>query len=120
MNFDYCSNDTTAILLDEKVELRMKKWWLPVTIGIICFFMLFACSDEARTDEKIMQEVQKLIKKEERFETVQVNVRNNIVILTGQCEGEGCSKDLVKKVKTSDGVNGVENDITEGALLPNY
>lgn len=91
----------------------------------LCFAFLIslqciACTSETRTDSEILKDVQELVQKNEDYETVHVVVRNNLVILTGQCEGENCSDKLEKEIKEIEGVMAVESDLFEGAELPNH
>ena len=87
--------------------------------GIFFLAFLFSCNSgssdtEPRTDAEVEKTVMEQLDTLPGYGAVQVEVRNGIAYLTGQCEGAGCAERLSTAIKKIDGVMAVENDITEG------
>lgn len=78
------------------------------------FLLLFSCGQKL-TDAAVQEEVTETLKEFQGADAVHAVVRDGIVFLTGQCRGQGCSMRLVTALEKLDGVQAVENDVTEGA-----
>lgn len=91
-----------------------KNYW---QLLLLPLFWLAACGDK-RSDQQILQDVQKQLKGQQSgnsqtYANVSAAVKEGVVTLSGQCEGERCADSAVARVKDIDGVKNVESQIKE-------
>jgi hyperosmotically inducible periplasmic protein len=70
-----------------------------------------------RSDEEIQQDITNRLSKNNangklNYGNVQATVKDGILTLTGQCEGDNCVDSLSEQVKTVDGIKEVKNNVT--------
>lgn len=94
-----------------QISYIYKAIWLISLLSILQFFS--SCGGKT-DDGDVQKKVADKISSMRGYDAVQANVRNGIVFLTGQCEGNGCAKQLEEGIRDLEGVIAVENDITEG------
>jgi osmotically-inducible protein OsmY len=82
-----------------------------IALAITIFlFTIVACSSKPN-DEQIQENLNKQITENKEFSGISATVNNGVVTLTGICEGEDCATKAEEKVKETDGVQRVENNI---------
>ncbi len=74
--------------------------------------LLFACHNQL-TDAEIQQNINNSFKKDLAGAALNATVDSGIATITGQCEGAGCTAQVVEKVKKMKGVKDVQTHIIE-------
>lgn len=77
----------------------------------VSLFQLTACNNEPK-DADIEKNITDTLAAN-NFANVTATVKDGDVVLTGSCEGENCKSQIEEKVKSVEGVEEVENNITE-------
>ncbi len=73
---------------------------------------LFACNNHP-TDRDIQQNINTSFKKDLAGAALNATVDSGVATITGQCEGNGCTADVVNRVKKMKGVKDVKTNIVE-------
>ncbi len=82
----------------------------------IVLLMITAVSCNNKPDDKQIQEnVSKQLQENKNYTGVNAAVKDGTVTLSGTCEGDNCATDIENNIKTVDGVQKVENNITDNS-----
>ncbi len=82
-------------------------------LAIALLFTVAASCNNKPDDKQIQDNVTKNLQDNKNFAGVTSNVKDGTVTLTGTCEGDNCAADIENKIKSVDGVQKVENNITK-------
>ncbi|MDQ2753758.1 MAG: BON domain-containing protein [Bacteroidota bacterium] len=74
--------------------------------------LLFACNNQP-TDTEIQQNINNSFKKDLAGAALNATVDSGVATITGQCEGDGCTAQVVERVKKMKGVKEVKTNIVE-------
>lgn len=74
--------------------------------------LLFACNSQP-TDAEIQQNINNSFKKDLAGAALNATVDSGMATITGQCEGTGCTAQVVERVKKIRGVKDVQTHIIE-------
>lgn len=94
--------------------------FIPKSIWIIIFF-LAACSgrkDDEEIQKDLTEKLSSKTNKNQVYSNVTTSVKDGIVTLNGQCEGENCSDSVMSRINEVKGVKDVVNNIQESATPP--
>jgi osmotically-inducible protein OsmY len=94
---------------------------------LVLLFIAGVCftSCGSRSDEEIQKDVSSRLSAEGtgsslNYANVQTNVKEGILTLTGQCEGENCVDSLSTRLKEVKGVKEVKNNVTMADAQTDY
>lgn len=74
--------------------------------------LLLSCNNHP-TDAEIQQNINNSFKKDLAGAALNATVDSGIATITGQCEGAGCTADVVNRIKKMKGVKDVKTHIIE-------
>ena len=92
---------------------------------LIASFWLAACGGGQRSDQQIQQDVKsrlaaKQTGSDQAYTNVSATVKEGVVTLSGQCEGEDCGDSAVARVRKVEGVQNVVSSIKETPAQTDY
>lgn len=92
----------------------MKKYtFLPLAMfAFIIFSLQFISCNNKVSDEEITATINDSLQANENSKNITAAVHEGTVTLSGACSGENCNTDIEEKVKSIEGVESVENNIT--------
>ncbi len=94
----------------------MKNVYFKSAIFFLFAFFAIAISSSCnnkRSDAEVQQSIKEQLRSNQGYRGVNAVVKDGVVTLTGQCEGENCAQAIMEKVKRIEGVNKIENNIAQ-------
>lgn len=85
-----------------------RKTWL---IGLPTSLLLLLSACGGHSDKDIQQNVTKELQKNPDFKGVNANVKDGVVTLSGNCQGDNCDSLVTQQVKKIDGVKSVKTQM---------
>ena len=97
-------------------KLSWKSFHLAIMIAVL---FLASCGNK-RTDDQIQQDVTERLSANKNnnqvYSNVTTSVKDGVVTLSGQCEGDNCGDSVMARVNEVEGVDNIVNNIQETAI----
>lgn len=104
------------------MKLRYKHCRSGCTLSLFICFFLAACTS-SKSDEQIQKNLSEKLsatKNDNKYSNITPIIKEGVVTLNGECQGENCADSAAALVRNIEGVKDVVNNVKEVAIETDY